>query len=95
MTKLTLPKDILKEFILHLITRMFFLLAPSKIQGRKQKVRDFPTGRLSLWGLEILPSIALYSRISEHEALHTFLRTEWNPPKLWGCFGLDCVFPAL
>lgn len=37
MTKITLPKDILKEFILHLITKMFILLAPSKIQGCKEK----------------------------------------------------------
>lgn len=41
MTKLTLPKDILKEFILHLITKTFFLFAPSKIQGCKEKVGDF------------------------------------------------------
>lgn len=36
MTKLTLPKDILREFILHLITKPFFLLALSKIQGHKE-----------------------------------------------------------
>lgn len=95
MTKLTLPKGILKEFILHLITKMFFLLACSKIQGRKEKVRNFPTRRLSVWALEILPGVELYSRISEYEALYTFLKIAWDLPKLQGCSGFDCVFPAL
>lgn len=95
MTKLTLPKDISKEFILHLITKMFFLFAPSKIQGRKEKVRDFPTGREAVWALEILPVVVLYSRISEYEALYTFLKIAWDLSKLQDCSGFDCVFPAL
>lgn len=42
MTKLTLLKDILKESILCLITKMFFLLAPSKIHDHKEKLGIFP-----------------------------------------------------
>lgn len=42
MTKLTLLKDILKDSILCLITKMFFLLAPSKIHGCKEKLGIFP-----------------------------------------------------
>lgn len=95
MTKLTLPKGILKEFILHLITKMFFLLACSKIQGRKEKVRNFPTRRKAVWALEILPGVELYSRISEYEALYSFLKIAWDLPKLQGCSGFDCVFSAL
>lgn len=42
MTKLTLLKDILKESILCLITKTFFLLAPSKIHDYKEKLGIFP-----------------------------------------------------
>lgn len=72
MTKLTLRQNIFKEFILHLITKTFFLIVRSKIRNCKEKVQDFPTGRLSVWGLEVLPSKVLHSRVSEYEALYTF-----------------------
>lgn len=42
MTKITLLKDVLKESILCLITKMFFLLAPSKIHNYKEKSGIFP-----------------------------------------------------
>lgn len=39
MTKLTLPQNIFKEFILHLITKTFFLIARSKISNCKEIVK--------------------------------------------------------